>query len=161
MNISYHPFHSSYFLSNHFLRCYSIVRGFIVPDEFTKLKNGSNEISILFYLEYIHNRVWQRLFGFTSGWLGRTSGDERWSHFLTILLSRNELIAQALHLSFSRYSFASKHIQFNVKPIITNGMKKHGRWWCWWSLSHIFAWFSSIVCSYLIYFIFLLILHLD
>jgi hypothetical protein len=19
----------------------------------------------------------------------------------------------------------------NIKPIITNGMKKHGRWWCW------------------------------
>jgi len=27
------------------------------------------------------------------------------------LLFRNELITQALHLSFSQYSFASKHIQ--------------------------------------------------
>ena len=31
--------------------------------------------------------------------------------FLKIVLSRNELITQALQLSFSRYSFASKHIQ--------------------------------------------------
>ena len=59
----------------------------------------------------VYNRVRQRLFGFTSGQLGRTSGHERWAHFLKILLSRNELITQALHLSFSRYSFASKHIQ--------------------------------------------------
>ena len=43
--------------------------------------------------------------------LGWTSGHERWAHVLKILLSRNELITQALHLSFSRYSFASKHIQ--------------------------------------------------
>ena len=60
-------------------------------------------------LNTVYNRVRQRLFGFTSGQLGWTSGHERWAHFLKILLSRNELITQALHLSFS---------------IITNGMKK-------------------------------------
>jgi hypothetical protein len=59
----------------------------------------------------VYNRVRQQLFGFNSGQLGRTSGHERWAHFLKILLSRNELITQALHLSFSRYSFASKHMQ--------------------------------------------------
>ena len=64
---------------------------------------------ILYKKHTVYNRVRQRLFGFTSGWLGWTSGHERWAHFLKILLSRNELITQALHLSFS---------------IITNGMKK-------------------------------------
>ena len=31
--------------------------------------------------------------------------------FFENFVSRNKLITQALHLSFSRYSFASKHIQ--------------------------------------------------
>jgi hypothetical protein len=40
--------------------------------------------------------------------------------------------------------------------VVQQVWKNHGRWWCWWSFSQIFAWFSSILCSYLIYFIQLL-----
>ena len=86
-----------------------------------RMQNTSIAIIVL-QIHTVYNRVRQRLFGFSSGQLGRTSGHERWAHFLKILLSRNKLITQALHLSFSRYILLQN--TFNVKPIITTGMKK-------------------------------------
>jgi hypothetical protein len=53
-------------------------------------------------------------------------------HFLKMLSSRNKLITQALHLSFS-IDIVLRQNTFNVKLIITNGMKKS------WEMVEMFA----------------------